>query len=198
MHWPVRFEEFRSMEVRTLCLGILSLKDATGYEIKKMCEDGAFSHFLDASFGSIYPALNKLRCEGLVSFRQEAQEKRPAKKIYSITERGKRAFQEALLQPLMEDKYRSDFLFVSLFADQMPRERMKVLIDQQIDWMKNQANFLAEGIEDSQSPGAQFVTGFGQASTQAIINYLEKNRALLEQAASRQTVLSPERVTEDV
>ena len=40
------------MNVRTLCLGVLSLGEATGYEIKKLLES-RFSHFYDASFGSI-------------------------------------------------------------------------------------------------------------------------------------------------
>ena len=51
------------MNVRTLCLGVLSFGDATGYEIKKMAEDGLFSHFIEASFGSIYPALTKMTDE---------------------------------------------------------------------------------------------------------------------------------------
>ena len=55
------------MDVRTLCLGILSLGDATGYEIKKLVAEGSFSFFSEASYGSIYPALTKLTDEGLVS-----------------------------------------------------------------------------------------------------------------------------------
>ena len=50
------------MDVKTLCIGILSLGDASGYEIKKQLEE-RFSFFYDASFGSIYPALNKLQKE---------------------------------------------------------------------------------------------------------------------------------------
>lgn len=55
------------MDVKTLCLGILNRADATGYEIKKACDDGPLGHFQVAGFGSIYPALNFLRGDGLVS-----------------------------------------------------------------------------------------------------------------------------------
>ncbi len=103
------------MDVRTLCLGALTLGDATGYEIRKMFEDGVFSHFLEASYGSIYPALTRLTEEGLVTCHSEQQEKRPDKKIYSVTAKGRTAFTEALLEPLAEDKFRSEFLFVMLF-----------------------------------------------------------------------------------
>ena len=63
------------MDVRTLCLGVLSLGDASGYEIKKRLES-TFNHFYDASFGSIYPALNQLQKEGLVRCEPEAQTNR--------------------------------------------------------------------------------------------------------------------------
>ena len=186
----------KQMDIRTLCLGVLTLKDATGYEIKKMCEEGALCHFLDASFGSIYPALSKLTEEGLVSCREESQPKRPDKKVYSITETGRVEFRAALQRPLLEDKYRSDFLFVSLFADQLPPGHMHQLIDNQITWLKQQAEHMSDGIRDSESAGAQFVSGFGQASTKAIIEYLEQHRRSLETAAqSTKTVTTS--VTED-
>ena len=65
------------MDVRTICLGILTRGDATGYEIKKTVEEDGYRHFAEASFGSIYPALNRLTEEGLVSVHAQAQEKRP-------------------------------------------------------------------------------------------------------------------------
>ena len=76
------------MNVRTLCLGILSLQEASGYEIKKDVEDGLFSHFIDASFGSIYPALTQLAAEGYVTVREEEQTGKPDKKVYAITDSG--------------------------------------------------------------------------------------------------------------
>src|SRR3546814_20096495 len=73
------------MDAKTLCLGVLSRGAASGYEIKKAFEEGPFSHFHQASFGSIYPALNALSADGLVAVRAQAQQKRPATKIYSPT-----------------------------------------------------------------------------------------------------------------
>ena len=53
------------MDVKTLCLGVLTEGDKTGYEIKR-CFEEAFSHFFGAGFGSIYPALADLSRRGLV------------------------------------------------------------------------------------------------------------------------------------
>ena len=76
------------MNVRTLCLGVLSSGEASGYEIKKEIEEGLFNHFIDASYGSIYPALTQLAGEGLVTVRAEEQSGKPDKKVYAITTKG--------------------------------------------------------------------------------------------------------------
>ena len=103
------------MDVRTFCLGILALKDSSGYEIKKTLE-GSFSHFYDASFGSIYPALNKLADEQLVEATEVSQGGRPAKKVYSITAAGRIALMEALERPAKQDRVRSEFMVQMLIT----------------------------------------------------------------------------------
>lgn len=170
------------MDVRTLCLGALTLGDATGYEIRKMFEDGVFSHFLEASYGSIYPALTRLTEEGLVTCHSEQQEKRPDKKIYSVTAKGRTAFTEALLEPLAEDKFRSEFLFVMLFAHLLTPERVKGLIDEKLSEHKELAERLS-GPADIGTPAADFIKDFGAVVHQASVDYLEKNRHKVEAIA---------------
>lgn len=60
------------MNVTTLCLGALYLRKSNGLRNQQMFEDGPFSHFLDASYGSIYPALTRLTAEGKVHLRGRA------------------------------------------------------------------------------------------------------------------------------
>ena len=78
------------MDVKTLCLGVLTEGDKTGYEIKQRFEE-AFSHFFGAGFGSIYPALAELSRQGLVTCQSVEQDKRPDKKVYSLTAAGQSA-----------------------------------------------------------------------------------------------------------
>ena len=52
------------MDVRTICLGILTRGDFTGYEIKKLFEDGRYHYFVEASFGSICRGAGKLPRRG--------------------------------------------------------------------------------------------------------------------------------------
>lgn len=99
------------MNVKTLCLGFLTTKEATGYEIKKEFEEGFFSHFIEASYGSIYPALNQLAAQGLVTVREEEQAGKPDKKVYAITESGRSVLSKWLAVVPARDKYKSEFLF---------------------------------------------------------------------------------------
>jgi len=168
------------MDVRTICLGILTRGDATGYEIKKLFEEGAYSHFLEASFGSIYPALTRLTEEGLVSCRAETQEKRPDRKVYSITQAGRRAFIDALSGPMPEDKYRSPFLFAMLFAHQLPPEHVHALIDQRIAETEAMLRHLDDVGATADGPGEQFVIGYGRATFEGALAYLMAHRARFE------------------
>ncbi len=168
------------MDVKTLCLGVLHLGDATGYEIRKMFEQGLFSHCLEASFGSIYPALNRLAEDRLVVCRDERQNGRPDKKVYSLTAEGRAEFSQAILKDLAEDKYRSEFLFVSVFADLLPPNHMTELVDQQIATMKRLADEITSSSAETNTAGIRFVQGFGQVMHAAAIKYLEENRHLIE------------------
>jgi DNA-binding PadR family transcriptional regulator len=169
------------MDVRTICLGILTRGDATGYEIKKLFEDDGYQHFVEASFGSIYPALQRLTDEGYVSVRSEAQEKRPDRKVYSITPAGRSAFIASLLKPLPEDRHRSPFVFAMLFADLLPPSRVSGMLDAYVGQVEQKLAHLNSQSSASQSSGEQFVTGFGRAVYVAIIDFLRAHRAEVEQ-----------------
>ena len=163
------------MDVRTICLGILTRGDFTGYEIKKLFEDGRYHYFVEASFGSIYPALSKLTEDGLVSVREEAQAKRPDRKIYSITPEGRRAFLASLLGPLPDDRFRSPFLFAMMFSDLLPADRIEDMIENHIA----QAEARLAQLEKKSQPagdGEAFVRGFGRTMYATMLQYLRRRR----------------------
>lgn len=169
------------MDVRTICLGILTRGDATGYEIKKLFDGDGYQHFVEASFGSIYPALNRLTEEGLVSVREELQEKRPDRKVYSITPAGRTAFIASLLKPLPEDRHRSPFVFAMLFADLLPQERVSSMLNNYIAQVEKKAAQLDEQDCRSRTQSEKFVNGIGRAAYAAILEFLRNHRAEIEQ-----------------
>lgn len=169
------------MDVRTLCLGVLSLGNASGYEIKKRLEE-SFRHFYDASFGSIYPALNRLQDEGLVDCTHEAQSKRPDKKVYSLTTDGRLTLVRELEEQPNADRIRSEFLVAMMFADLLPARHVSDLIDQRIAEHQTCVDEL-NAKEDCGTAAQRFVAGYGKALYEAAIAYLSDNRHLVESEA---------------
>ena len=171
------------MDIRTLCLGILTMRDATGYEIKKVFEDD-LSHFYEASFGSIYPALNRMTEDGWVACKAEAQDGRPDKKIYSITSSGRMAFMDALQKKPRKDRIRSEFLAMMMFSDLMVPSRVANLIDDRLAVLNGHLADLADCNDAEKATNVvQFLRGFGQSMYQAERDYLEENRHLVEAQA---------------
>ena len=171
------------MDVRTICLGLLTRGDATGYEIKKQFEEDGFGHFAEASFGSIYPALSRLTDEGLVSVREEPQEKRPDRKVYSITDTGRARFVEALNRPVKEDRNRSAFTFAMLFSHLLPHERVQALLESYIADKESRLARLNARHGEAQTPGEMFVNGLGRTIYAATLDYLRAQRSGLSACA---------------
>jgi PadR family transcriptional regulator, regulatory protein AphA len=175
------------LNVRTLCLGYLSLHDATGYEIKKDFEEGMFCHFMEASYGSIYPALNQLSAEGLVTVREEEQSGKPDKKVYAITPAGTSALAKALSVIPAQDKYKSEFLFIMLLQQHVSPEHRIVAIEKQLSDVKGDLLNIAQcRLDCPQTAAAEFVMGYGEAVLTASVTYLEEKLAEMLAEQSRQ------------
>ncbi|RVU34714.1 PadR family transcriptional regulator [Hwanghaeella grinnelliae] len=165
------------MDIKTSCLGVLALRPASGYEIRKAFEEGPFSHFAEGGFGSIYPALSKLTGEGLVTFEVEAQEKRPDKKIYQITDAGRATLVEKLCEKAPDDdKYKSDLLFILFFAGQLPADRIRNVIDDRIAFYQAKLDHLSECGGAGEGSAPDLVRGFGVTVYSAAMSYLQDHR----------------------
>lgn len=170
------------MDVRTVCLGLLTRGEATGYELGKQFEDGGFGHFAKASFGSIYPALGRLSAEGLVRVRDELQDKRPGRKIYSITPAGRARFLDALMRQPRADRHRSPFAFAMLFSHLLPEPRVRDLLDGYIAEKEAALSRIERRSPVAASAGEQFVNGLGRAIHAAMLGYLRTHRGRLAAA----------------
>ena len=173
------------MDVKTLCLGVLSRGDATGYEIKKQCEDGPFAYFYAAGFGSIYPALNALKNDGLITVKEVSQSGKPAKKVYSITPDGRLAFIRALRESPAPDRMRSDFLFTMFFGQLLPAKEIDTLITDRLDMLHRVLGEMEECRKPDMPGGEAFSLGYGMALCRAAADYLDSHRHELVGAALR-------------
>ncbi len=191
------------MDVKTLCLGVLMLGDASGYEIKKHFEDGPFAHFHAAGFGSIYPALNALLSDGLVTCKIQSQSGRPDKKIYAITDAGRQMFRRAIHKPPAPDTFRSETLFMLFFSDLLEPTHRRAVYDRYLELHRDHLARMDAEIgchscaePEGESAAAQrearlFVHGLGHAVYQAVVAYMERHRgAMIDPTAAKPTSMT--------
>lgn len=172
------------MDAKTLCLGTLILGDASGYEIKKMFEEGPFAHFQDVGYGSIYPALAKLLDEGLVIEVRAAPESvvdkgHPDKKVYSLTDTGREVFRQALAKTPGRDKIRSDAAFMMFFSEFLEPVHLRNVFDDYLAHYKSRADFMRTLDPTGVPQGRLFVRGLGQAFYDAVVEYMDANRDMI-------------------
>lgn len=171
------------MDVRTVCLGMLTDGAASGYDLKKNFES-TFSHFFAAGYGSIYPALSSLCDHGLVSCEHIPQDGKPDRKVYEITSDGMAFLLTALENPAPCHKVRSEFLATMCFAHLMPSAQIETVLDNRIEecahYMKMISDIEASCMHDW-PPGMRFVAGFGKAMIDAMKIYVEENRHLFRE-----------------
>jgi DNA-binding PadR family transcriptional regulator len=177
------------VDVKDLCLGALTYGDATGYDLKKFFES-TFSHCFLAGYGSIYPALAELTEEKLVSARTVPGQAGPSKKLYHLTDAGRKAFLAQLEATEPQHKVKSEFLVLMHFAHLLPTARLDAVLDQHLKEIEHKLAMI-DAYESSDqagkpaSSGARFTCGFGKAVLTAAQDYIQAQRHVLKKGDTR-------------
>lgn len=125
-----------------IALGMVLENHLTGYDIKKMIENG-IGVFYKASFGSLYPALKRLTEKGFLTVSEKPHGSR--KKIfYQTTKDGKNQFYDWLTSPMDIFEGTNTHLAKVYFFDKLSEEiRERQLFEYEI----NNRNYLKK-LED--------------------------------------------------
>jgi PadR family transcriptional regulator, regulatory protein AphA len=170
------------IDAKILCLGVVSRRPASGYQIRKEFDEGGFRYFFDAGFGSIYPALKQLKASGLIAESETAEGDRADKKVYTITPAGRTALFQALRQMPAEDKLRSEFMFVMAFAHLLPPEYLDRVIEDRLGTFRRILDWMNGCEAEDLKSGERFVLNLGRTVYAAEIKYLEDHRRELVEA----------------
>ena len=166
------------MDVKTVCLGMLTDGPASGYDMKK-CFESTFGHFFPAGYGSIYPALATLARDGLVELEEIPQEGKPDRKVYSITSNGRDALDKALTNPNPTHRVRSEFLAMMCFAHLMSDEQINDNKIHELNELMQIINELPTDVDGPMPKGTRFVAGFGHFVAASLTSYINDNRDML-------------------
>ena len=111
------------MSLKYALLGFLNYGPHTGYELKKVF-DVSVAHFWNAELSQIYPTLKNLESEGLVEMKVDVQADRPNRKVYTITEDGRRELLEWLAAPAEAEQFREPLLIKVFFASALSKQEL--------------------------------------------------------------------------
>ena len=175
------------MSLRYAILGILNVFPMTGYDLKHQAFDATVRHFWPADQSQIYRTLNKLAEDELVTVTIEAQEERPDRKVYAITEAGQAALTAWLKSDRTVPTLRDPLLVQLFFGQELPRADLLRVVEQQLAAHQAKlAVFNQIPIPPAESRPAdrwlalQHLTlDFGLALEQAYVNWLEHCREVI-------------------
>jgi DNA-binding PadR family transcriptional regulator len=103
--------------LKNVILTVLHQQPSTGYEITQAF-DKSFRYFWQASHQQVYRELARLTEQGFVTFSEVSQPDRPAKKVYTITPRGREELLHWLRSPT-HPKRVNDELLVRIWAGEL-------------------------------------------------------------------------------
>jgi len=96
-------------------LGMLSLQPMSGYDFRKTSER-CLGYFWQESYGQIYPTLKKMLEKRYVSRQRKRSKGKPDRFMYSITDKGLKAFRAWLDQRAAVEKKRNEMLLKIFFG----------------------------------------------------------------------------------
>lgn len=163
------------MQLKTLCLGLLEMGDATGYDIKQMFEH-SLNHFHAASYGSIYPALKQLEQEGHVRSRIETGSHHPGKRLFSLTDQGRKHFVNALFETEPAETIRSEFLVLMFFSHLLDTAVLEKKLDRMETNYSRKLEMLESLLDQEHSAGIRFTIEFGISALAAKREFIRNNR----------------------
>lgn len=120
--------------LRYAVLGLVASRDegVHGYRIKVECEAIA-DEFGGLNYGRVYRLLGEMEAEGALTVADQIQRGRPNRRIYRITERGRRNLQDWLMAPAMVhgDTTRDELLLKLLFLGTRDSDHIRTLVQQE-------------------------------------------------------------------
>ncbi|AGF57958.1 DNA-binding PadR family transcriptional regulator [Clostridium saccharoperbutylacetonicum] len=122
----------------------MSIKPTHGYEIQKFIQVNKMDSWTKIQSGSIYYALSKLEKEGLIILAEEIGSGTKARKIYSITEKGKKELKELVKQELSHhiNEIGSDKFIIYPLLNTLDKNSISDEIIEHIEKLNNQKIYL--------------------------------------------------------
>ncbi|OGR03521.1 MAG: hypothetical protein A2511_05525 [Deltaproteobacteria bacterium RIFOXYD12_FULL_50_9] len=180
------------MSIKYAILAILAERDMHGYELKSNFDDKV-GEFWSLNFGQIYSTLDRMEKEELVTHGRETQERRPDRKIFSITAQGRQELNEWLTTPVNKVRALRDEFFIKLvFMDKRDPgplldliTKQKALYLKQMSKLTQQKMALKKGADNPDALTSELLIDAGLFHTEADIKWLTLCEAKIRAAGNQ-------------
>jgi Predicted transcriptional regulators len=123
------------MSLKYALLGFLNYQSMTGYQLKKHFDE-SISNFWNASLSQIYPTLNQMCEQSLLTVEVIQQDSTPNAKVYHITNTGKDELLKWLTGPIEFEPMRSSLLVKLFFSSCITKDQVISLLVQTMSLAK--------------------------------------------------------------
>ncbi|GAA2505422.1 PadR family transcriptional regulator [Streptomyces gobitricini] len=168
--------------MRLPLLALLARGPAHGYELKRDLEQLLGSAYPPTNVGQIYVTLGRLEKSGLIEGEEIAQESRPNKKIYRLTDAGQEALRAWFEETADEPRVRDEFFMKLALAPRTGLADQITLINKQrreyLNTMRNLSKLAAT--EDRDNRMSHLLIEGAMLHLQADLDWLERCQEELE------------------
>jgi DNA-binding PadR family transcriptional regulator len=120
------------MSIKYAVLGLIAEEPRHGYAVRAEFE-ARLGDFWELNYGQVYQVLTALEQEGLIVGSDERVGRRPTRKVYAISAKGREALRRWLEQPLSRKQpFRDEFYVRLLFAGQADPKLVPRMVETQI------------------------------------------------------------------
>jgi len=116
------------MDLRDTLLGLLDQKPSSGYDLKRIIAESDLFYW-SGNNNQIYKVLLELQQEGLVTYEVQIQTSLPARKVYTITEKGRLVLRESLLKEPEAPELHKNFLIQLACAEGLTDDELLALLE---------------------------------------------------------------------
>jgi PadR family transcriptional regulator AphA len=174
-----------TMSTRHFILGLLAQEPMSGYDIKRFLK--SLSWLVDSpSFGTLYPTLHALLEDALVTMEVVPGEGRPPRKIYTITDAGRRALQRWMDQPVDSDASLKAFVMRLTLANHLSPAGLRAHLEQrraQVAAHRLALEQAVEAMDEDIDVGERLTLDYGLSLATAELVWLDRTLARLAQSS---------------
>ena len=154
-------------------LALLAAGPAHGYELRQSFEEAFEGIWPSINAGQIYTTLGRLSRDGLVTSEEVAQDDRPNKRVFELTDDGRAELERWLAEPSAKSRIKDEFFMKLVLAEVTGTGDPQQLIDRQRLAYLNDLRSLTLNGSDESGPVRELLSEGAALHIEADLRWLD-------------------------